>query len=112
MSSGQNYSNGHGNGHSNGNSNGQNNGNNGYTNGKEKYANGYQNGKVAPQKEIKPLYAKQTKPKKEGALAGFKKLRQASKRPLPTERGDGSYRVVQQRPKLSDDLKRLSLASK
>lgn len=91
------YANGQGNGHSNGHSNGK--------------SNGYTNGKARTQKpEPKPEYAGgPQKVKKEGVIGGFKKLRQASKRPLPTEMGDGSYRQVVSRPTLSQDLRRLRM---
>lgn len=92
------------NGHSNGHSNG-------YSNGEK---NGYTNGKVKSSRPVpKPEYAggPQKKPK-EGALANFKKLRQASKRPLPTEMGDGSYRPVVARPTLKQDLRRLRMSGK
>lgn len=45
-----------------------------------------------------------SKPKKASKIANFKALRKASKRPLPTEMGDGQYRVVPNRPTLRDDL--------
>jgi hypothetical protein len=45
------------------------------------------------------------KSKKNSKLASFKAMREASRRPLPTERGDGSYREVAKRPTLRDDLK-------
>lgn len=49
--------------------------------------------------------AKTNKAKKPpSALAKLMALRKASKRPLPTEMGDGSYRAVANRPTLRDDL--------
>lgn len=45
--------------------------------------------------------------KSEGLVKSIKKLRLASKRPLPTEMGDGSYRNVQKRPGLKQDVRRL-----
>ncbi|KAM0326950.1 hypothetical protein ACHAQA_006071 [Verticillium albo-atrum] len=42
---------------------------------------------------------------KGGKLAQFMKLRQASKRPLPKEHGDGSYAVVPTRPGIVQNLK-------
>ncbi|KAH8683552.1 heme peroxidase [Ilyonectria robusta] len=49
------------------------------------------------------------KAKKDGALASFKKLRLASKRPLPTQSGDGTYLTVVKRPGLKEDIRRLSM---
>lgn len=43
-------------------------------------------------------------------LGNFLKLRSLSKRPLPTEMGDGTYRQVVQRPGLRADLATVSLA--
>jgi cytochrome P450 len=45
--------------------------------------------------------------KSEGLIKSIKKLRLASKRPLPTEMGDGSYRQVATRPGLKQDIRRL-----
>jgi linoleate 10R-lipoxygenase len=45
--------------------------------------------------------------KSEGLVKSIKKLRVASKRPLPTEMGDGSYRQVVNRPGLKQDVRRL-----
>jgi hypothetical protein len=45
--------------------------------------------------------------KKDGIVKSFKQLRVASKRPLPKEMGDGSYRVVANRPGLREDVRRL-----
>jgi hypothetical protein len=45
--------------------------------------------------------------KSEGLVKSIKKLRLASKRPLPTEMGDGSYRQVATRPGLKQDIRRL-----
>ncbi|KAF4981845.1 hypothetical protein FZEAL_2424 [Fusarium zealandicum] len=53
--------------------------------------------------------AGKTKPKKEGFVGSFKKLRLASKRPLPNEMGDGSYRPVANRPGLKQDISRLKM---
>ena len=54
--------------------------------------------------------AKQQTAKRQSNMATFSKLRKASRRPLPTERGDGTYREVLQRPTLMQDLRSLSLA--
>ncbi|KAF4126244.1 linoleate 10R-lipoxygenase [Geosmithia morbida] len=50
-----------------------------------------------------------TKQKPSSALQKFKALRTASKRPLPTEMGDGRYAVVANRPGLRDDLGRITM---
>lgn len=70
--------------------------------------NGYKTEKVANGVRGKntsggPLGAS-SKPKKASKIANFKALRKASKRPLPTEMGDGQYRAVVNRPTLRDDL--------
>ncbi|KAK7432233.1 hypothetical protein QQZ08_001178 [Neonectria magnoliae] len=49
------------------------------------------------------------KPKKDSALANFKKLRLASKRPLPTQSGDGTYLTPAKRPGLKEDVRRLRM---
>ncbi|KAM5345930.1 hypothetical protein ACJ41O_011791 [Fusarium nematophilum] len=76
-------------------------------------SNGLQNGskEKAPAPKPQPSGKAAGKPKekkKEGAIASFKKLRVLSKRPLPTEMGDGSYRVVVNRPGLKQDLRLLT----
>lgn len=63
----------------------------------------------APAPKPQPKAAGQSNQKKEGALKSFKKLRVLSKRPLPTEMGDGSYRTVVNRPRLKEDLRRLKI---
>jgi linoleate 10R-lipoxygenase len=82
------------------------NGMNGYSNGN---SNGNSNGKgkhaAAPQ--ARPKTQAQPEEKKEGVVKSFKKLRVLSKRPLPREMGDGSYRVVDTRPGLKQDVRRL-----
>lgn len=47
----------------------------------------------------------ESKGKRNSVISSLMQLRQASKRPLPTEMGDGSYRVVPNRPTLMQDLK-------
>lgn len=49
------------------------------------------------------------KPKNDSALANFKKLRLASKRPLPTQSGDGTYLTPVKRPGLKEDIRRLRI---
>ncbi|KPM41065.1 Linoleate 10R-lipoxygenase [Neonectria ditissima] len=49
------------------------------------------------------------KAKNDSALASFKKLRLASKRPLPTQSGDGTYLTPVKRPGLREDIRRLRM---
>ena len=50
------------------------------------------------------------KPKKEpGFFRSLSALKQLSKRPLPNAMGDGTYPVVQNRPKLKQDLVTISM---
>lgn len=56
--------------------------------------------------------SQQSVQKKDGVLASIKKLRVASKRPLPIEMGDGSYRTEVVRPGLKQDVRRLKMAGK
>lgn len=78
------------------------NGQNGQSNGKS--ANGHQqNGASAhPKAAVASSGSKQKKP---GVVGSLLSLRKASRRPLPTEMGDGSYRVVPHRPTLAQDLR-------
>ncbi|KAM0345970.1 hypothetical protein ACHAPU_006024 [Fusarium lateritium] len=69
------------------------------------YSNG--NGKHTAAPAVQPKKAIQPTEKKEGLFKSFKKLRVLSKRPLPKEMGDGSYRVVDTRPGLKQDIRRL-----
>lgn len=78
------------------------NGANGYSNG---HSNG--NGKHAAAPQAQSKTQAQPEEKKEGIVKSFKKLRVLSKRPLPREMGDGSYRVVDTRPGLKQDVRRL-----
>lgn len=71
--------------------------------------NGHSQEKAAAPPKPQPKAAGQSNQKKEGALKSFKKLRVLSKRPLPTEMGDGSYRTVVNRPRLKEDLRRLKI---
>lgn len=43
---------------------------------------------------------------------GLMQLYRASRRPLPTEMGDGSYQVVRQRPSLMQDLRTITFQGK
>lgn len=53
-----------------------------------------------------------SKPKKTSKIGNFMALRKASKRPLPTEMGDGQYRAIANRPTLKDDLGVIGLNGK
>lgn len=55
---------------------------------------------------------KSSKPKKPSKIANLMALRKASKRPLPTEMGDGQYRAVNRRPTLRDDLSAIGMNGK
>lgn len=55
---------------------------------------------------------KTKKNKGDSALGTLLKLRQASRRKLPTEMGDGTYRVVEKRPGFRQDLRTISFAGK
>jgi hypothetical protein len=76
-------------------------------NGMNVYSNGNGNGKHAVAPQVRPKTQAQPEEKKEGLVKSFKKLRVLSKRPLPREMGDGSYRVVDTRPGLKQDIRRL-----
>lgn len=51
--------------------------------------------------------SKRPNPKKTGTVSNYLAMRKASARPLPNQLGDGSYRVVRQRPTLFQDVKSL-----
>ncbi|KAK2591548.1 hypothetical protein QQS21_010768 [Conoideocrella luteorostrata] len=72
-------------------------------------ANGYhdqeKSNQVARQKGAQNAEEKKS-PSSVGSLL---QLRKASKRPLPTERGDGTYRTVLKRPGLMQDLKSIGI---
>lgn len=75
--------------------------------------NGYSNGhSVSNGGKEKPRAAgnaKKTQPKSGGSVLGsYMKLRKASRRPLPTDLGDGCYRQVANRPGIGQDLRSLS----
>jgi linoleate 10R-lipoxygenase len=69
------------------------------TNGKVGLSNGKQPGPA-------PL-GKSSKPKKTSKLGSLMALRKASKRPLPTQMGDGNYSTTTPRPGLGQDLSRI-----
>lgn len=78
------------------------NGQNGQNGQNGKSLNGHTNGASAP----KPVASSSgSKQKKAGVVSSLMALRKASRRPLPTEMGDGSYRAVKQRPTLAQDLR-------
>lgn len=56
-----------------------------------------------------PPLPKLEKEPKPSAVSQLLSLRLASKRPLPTEYGDGSYRTVDKRPGWRNDLKTIRL---
>ncbi|KAF7543942.1 hypothetical protein G7Z17_g10338 [Cylindrodendrum hubeiense] len=58
---------------------------------------------------IAPKARPMPKTKKDGTLASYKKLRVASKRPLPNQSGDGTYLTVVKRPGLKEDIRRLTM---
>ncbi|KAJ6784027.1 hypothetical protein PWT90_00314 [Aphanocladium album] len=69
------------------------------------------NGTHPQQRAPSSQYPKATKPSKQGSdsrLSGFMKLRAASRRPLPTEMGDGTYRFIKNRPSLFKDLRSMT----
>ncbi|KAG5978462.1 hypothetical protein E4U55_006209 [Claviceps digitariae] len=82
------------------------------TNGTSQTSNGnHNNGKDALNQVSRPRRGqtseKNKKPTSSGSLL---QLRTASKRPLPTERGDGTYRDILRRPSIIQDLKSFGLA--
>lgn len=75
------------------------------TNGQQ--TNGYRrierSGKDSKDTYSAPL-GKPSKQKKKTFMGNVKAMRAASRRPLPTEMGDGSYRAVSNRPGMRQDL--------
>lgn len=63
---------------------------------------------ASPQKL--PVVLKAAGQPKGGQKWTLSSFRQASRRPLPTELGDGSYRVVAKRPGLMQDLRSIGWA--
>ena len=71
-------------------------------------SNGATNMSATKKSTPAPL-GKAAKPKKMSKLGSLMALRKASKRPLPTQMGDGSYQVITQRPGIRQDLGRIGL---
>lgn len=76
-----------------------------------------QNGQNGKQVNSRPVDGiedkKRNAPKKRpGAVGEIMKMYRASRRPLPTEMGNGTYRVIRQRPTLVQDLRSFGLAGK
>merc|ERR1712054_130447 len=65
----------------------------------------HSNGKKS---EPAPL-GESSKPKKTSKIGSLMALRKASKRPLPTQMGDGNYPKTTQRPGIGQDLSRIGL---
>lgn len=72
--------------------------------------NGYQNGTV--KSDSRPKAAGKSNGNSGGIYSTMKKFKPASKRPLPTQTGDGTYLQVDKRPGLRQDLRSLSMAGK
>lgn len=73
------------------------------------YSNGEKNGAVNSKSPSSGRTAPSSKVKsskeKSSLIGTLMKLRRASKRPLPKETGDGSYRTIVNRPSIIQDLK-------
>lgn len=73
-------------------------------------ANGVKNGHANGKKYEPPVTKVSKPPAAKGSPVGaFLQLRKASRRPLPTEMGDGSYRAVVKRPSLIQDIRSIGL---
>lgn len=70
--------------------------------------NGHQRHSASAGRDDKPSKASRKTPK--GETWSLSHYRQASRRPLPTETGDGSYRVLLKRPGLVQDLRSIGWA--
>jgi linoleate 10R-lipoxygenase len=79
---------------------------NGHSNG----ANGANGTSDAQTKAPKPQRTKPKQQKKSGGsvVSNYMKLRTASRRPLPTDLGNGHYRQLTKRPGIGQDLRSLS----
>ena len=76
-------------------------------------ANGVKNGHINGNKHEPPVTKASKPPAAKGSPIGaFLQLRKASRRPLPTEMGDGSYRAVIKRPSLIQDIRSIGLKGK
>lgn len=77
-----------------------------HANGNGTQANGHHKQEQdASKKLIQPTQAKSSEKKKASSIGALMQLRKASKRPLPTERRDGTYLTILKRPTLMQDLK-------
>lgn len=77
--------------------------------------NGHSIGVSPREPQLLPKYPKPSKGSKKGSeshLAGLMKLRAASRRPLPTEMGDGTYRFIKNRPSLLRDLRSMTYSGR
>ncbi|ATY62963.1 fatty acid [Cordyceps militaris] len=75
--------------------------------------NGHSIGPKNRRQQPLPKYPKPSKPDtraNQSHLTAWLKLRAASRRPLPTEMGDGTYRLVKSRPTLLQDLRSMTYA--
>ncbi|KAM3478595.1 hypothetical protein MY5147_002107 [Beauveria neobassiana] len=73
--------------------------------------NGHTIGSNAQKRQPLPKYPKPSKTNSQGSpshLSGILQLRAASRRPLPTEMGDGTYRFIKSRPSLLRDLRSMT----
>jgi linoleate 10R-lipoxygenase len=61
--------------------------------------------KIDPKKMTQLRQADRLQKKKGSSIGALMQLRKASKRPLPTEMGDGTYRSILMRPSLVQDLR-------
>lgn len=77
--------------------------------------NGHSIGASPQKRQPLPKYPKPSKKARDGTeshLSGLMKLRAASRRPLPTEMGDGTYRFIKNRPSLFKDLRSMSYSGR
>lgn len=72
--------------------------------------NGYQNGASGSQKPVTQPTPSKKSGSEPGLFSTVMSLRRDSKRPLPNELGDGTYRKVVTRPGIGQDLRSLSMA--
>lgn len=78
-----------------------------------KRANGHQNGSAsAGQKYQQEISKTDLRGKKKSLISNVMHLRRQSRRPLPTEMGDGSYRSILKRPSILADLRSVNMSGK
>lgn len=65
--------------------------------------------KGVSEKVVQPTETQKSGNKKTSSTGALMQLRRASRRPLPTEMGDGTYRNILRRPTLMQDLKSFGL---